>query len=91
MCAQHSKFEINVGFSFSKLSSSIPCGQPANVNTSCEGNMSTFWSPSVFLSSFDTSTKEVVQINEFNMIMDNSGDRFNSPKRKLARTGLTSG
>ena len=90
MCAQHSKFGINVGVSLSKFSSSIPCGQPVIVNTSKEENMSTPWSPTDSLSSFDTSSKEVVQMNDFNMLMENSDDRFNSPKRKIARTARLS-
>ena len=81
MSAKHSKFGNNVGFSFSQLSSINPCGQQVNVNTSIEETMSTSWSPSAILSSFDTSSKEVVQINDFNMLLEYPGDRFISPKR----------
>ena len=86
MSAQHSKFGDNEGFSFSQMSSGVPCGQPVNESVSSEGNMSTPWSPSALLSSYDTSSKEVVQMNDFDMLMENSSDRYNSPKRKIART-----
>ena len=89
MSAQHSKFGYE-GFSYSQMSSGVPCGQTVKESMSSEGNMSTPWSPSSLLSSYDTSSKEVVKMNDFDMLMEISTDRYNSPKRKIARTAKLS-